>query len=121
MLGFASVSLGTGRKGVSNSISKVQRSRVFMAKQIEVVRGADEATINKFGCRSWPVWSSETGTFPWEYSENERCLLIDGNVTVTPEGGEPVSFGAGDMVTFPAGMKCMWDVKKAVNKHYLFF
>ena len=41
-------------------------------------------------------------------------------MTVTPEGGTPVQFGAGDLVVFPAGMDCRWDVKKAVRKHYRF-
>ena len=41
-------------------------------------------------------------------------------MTVTPEGGTPVRFGAGDLVVFPAGMDCRWDVQKAVRKHYRF-
>jgi len=28
-------------------------------------------------------------------------------VTVTPDGGESVKFGAEDLVVFPAGMYCM--------------
>ena len=29
-------------------------------------------------------------------------------------------FGAGDLVTFPAGMSCTWEVHGAVKKHYTF-
>ena len=47
-------------------------------------------------------------------------MLLEGEVTVTPEGGEAVKFGAGDLVVFPAGMHCRWDVHKAVRKHYQF-
>ena len=47
-------------------------------------------------------------------------MLLEGEVTVTPDGGEPVKFGAGDLVVFPAGMACRWDVHKAVRKHYRF-
>ena len=36
------------------------------------------------------------------------------------EGGEPVSFGAGDLVVFPEGLKCIWDIKSPVRKHYKF-
>jgi uncharacterized cupin superfamily protein len=46
--------------------------------------------------------------------------MLEGEVTVTSEGGEPVTFGAGDLVVFPAGMECRWDVQKAVRKHDLF-
>ena len=38
----------------------------------------------------------------------------------TPEGGDPVKFGAGDLVVFPAGMYFRWDVQKAVRKHSRF-
>ena len=41
-------------------------------------------------------------------------------MTVTPEGETPVRFGTGDLVVFPAGMDCRWDVQKAVRKHYRF-
>ena len=68
-----------------------------------------------------PIWEKEESTFPWEYDMNETCLLIEGEVTVTPDGGAPVSFGAGDLVTFPQGLKCTWAIHKAVRKHYTFF
>ena len=42
------------------------------------------------------------------------------SILVTPEEGQPVKFGAGDLVIFPAGMNCRWDVHQAVRKHYRF-
>jgi len=36
----------------------------------------------------------------------ETCLLLQGEVTVPPDGGEPVRFGAGDLVVFNAGLRC---------------
>ena len=39
---------------------------------------------------------------------------------VTPDGGAPVQVGKGDLVTFPAGMSCTWDVRRPVKKHYRF-
>ena len=46
--------------------------------------------------------------------------MIEGKVTVTPEAGKPVRFEAGDLVIFPSGLKCKWDVHQAVRKHYRF-
>ena len=46
--------------------------------------------------------------------------MLEGEVTVTPEGGNPVRFGVGDLVVFPQGMSCKWEVHKAVRKHYRF-
>jgi uncharacterized cupin superfamily protein len=45
---------------------------------------------------------------------------LEGDVSVTPEGGEPVRFGAGDLVVFAAGLSCTWDVHAPVRKQYRF-
>lgn len=42
-------------------------------------------------------------------------------MVVTPDNGEPVSIKAGDFVTFPKGMSCVWDVKADFKKHYNMF
>ncbi len=39
---------------------------------------------------------------------------------VTPEGGETVRVARGDLVTFPAGMSCTWEIRSPVRKHYTF-
>ena len=62
----------------------------------------------------------ETSTFPWSYGESETCYFLEGEVEVTPDGGEPVVVGKGDLVTFPEGMSCTWTVRSPVRKHYRF-
>ena len=74
--------------------------------------------LDSKGVLSWPIWEKEASRFPWHYNEPEVCYLLEGQVQVTPESGETVEFGAGDLVSFPAGMSCTWDIKKAVRKHY---
>ena len=76
--------------------------------------------LESMGVSDWPTWSKEVSKFPWTYSETETAYVLQGEVTVTPQGGEPVSFGKGDLVTFPAGMSCTWEVKTPLRKHYLF-
>ena len=66
------------------------------------------------------TWSKEESVFDWEYDMEETCYLIDGEVRVTTDDGSVVAFGKGDMVTFPKGLKCVWDVRKPVHKHYRF-
>ena len=71
-----------------------------------------------FWCNRWGCPPSK---FPWTYDSKETCYLLEGKVKVTPNGAnESVEFGAGDLVVFPKGMSCTWDVSVAVNKHYLF-
>ena len=47
-------------------------------------------------------------------------MLLEGEVTITPDRGEPVRFCEGDLVVSSAGMKFRWDVPKVVRKHYRF-
>ena len=69
--------------------------------------------------QSWPVWEKEESTFPWEYTVQEICLILDGNAVVQTEEGD-VEFSAGDYVIFPKGLKCTWEIKKKIRKHYTF-
>lgn len=67
---------------------------------------------------SWPTWGCEVSRFDWSYDSNEDAYLLSGRVEVEVEGGEKVTIKAGDFVTFPIGMSCVWDVKDPVKKHY---
>ena len=87
---------------------------------ISVTSPCSQSTIDELEIKSWPIWTCDPRTFPWTYTEKETCLILEGDVTVTPNGGEPVRFGVGDLVIFPSGMSCTWEVHKAVKKHYRF-
>jgi len=87
---------------------------------IEVVSSPSDDQINALGVYNWPIWTKEASTFPWTYDDMETCLFLEGEVVVTPDGGEPVTMGKGDLVTFPAGMSCTWEIKQDVKKHYKF-
>jgi len=76
--------------------------------------------LEVLGVYDWPVWRKEKSTFPWTYTEQETCYFLKGRVIVTPEGGEPQAFGRGDLVTFPKGMNCTWEILEDVEKHYDF-
>jgi uncharacterized cupin superfamily protein len=68
---------------------------------------------------SQPIWEKEESTFPWEYDEQETCLILKGKAVVKcPEGN--VEFGAGDYVVFPQELRCTWDIKEKIRKHYKF-
>jgi len=69
--------------------------------------------------KSWPTWEKEVSRFDWHYDETEECYLLEGKVVIETKDGK-VEFGVGDFVTFPAGLSCVWDIKKPVRKHYNF-
>lgn len=88
--------------------------------QIQVTRTPDAQQLNELGVYDWPIWEKEASSFPWHYDARETCYLLAGDVVVTPDGGEPVHIQAGDLVSFPAGMDCTWQIRAAVRKHYRF-
>jgi uncharacterized cupin superfamily protein len=88
--------------------------------QILIEHHPAQDRLDTMGVLQWPIWSKEISTFPWHYDQNEVCYLLEGDVTVTPENGVPVRFGQGDMVTFPAGLACHWEIHSPVKKHYDF-
>lgn len=84
------------------------------------VEKPDQEKLKKLGVNAWPIWEKEVSRFDWSYDTEEVCYVLEGKVVVEPENGEPVKFGAGDLVTFPKGLNCVWDIKEAVRKHYSF-
>lgn len=70
--------------------------------------------------KTQPTWSAETSVFDWEYDATETCYVLEGQVRVTTPDGEAVEFGKGDMVTFPKGLSCTWDVRKPIRKPFRF-
>ena len=86
--------------------------------QIEVAKPSEEQ-IAEMGMKDWSIWTCGVSKFDWHYDEQETCLILAGKVTVTA-AGEQVSFGPGDMVVFPVGLDCLWDVAEPVRKHYKF-
>ena len=75
-----------------------------------------EEADKQFGVSSWPTWGCGVSKFDWEYSGTETAYILVGEVTVTPTGDwadvDEAKIEAGDLVTFPNGMTCIWDVKK---------
>jgi hypothetical protein len=79
----------------------------------------NEHRLKKDGVFLWPIWSKEPSRFDWTYDGDEQCYILDGEFTVETKNGN-VHVKPGDFVTFKRGLKCTWDIKKAVKKHYNF-
>jgi uncharacterized cupin superfamily protein len=68
---------------------------------------------------TWPIWSCQPSSFDWSYSETETCYFLEGRVRIeSPDG--VVEAGAGDLMVFPEGLSCTWNVIEKVRKHYRF-
>ena len=78
-----------------------------------------EKEIQDRGIRNWPIWEKEVSRFDWVYDGIEECLFLEGEVTVETDQGN-FDIKPGDFVIFEDGLKCTWDIKKNVRKHYYF-
>ena len=87
--------------------------------EIKVEKSTHER-LKELGVFSWPIWEKEASTFDWHYDDTEVCYLLKGKVVVKTKEGKKVEFGAGDLVTFPKGLSCIWEIKEPVKKHYNF-
>jgi uncharacterized protein len=86
--------------------------------QIIVEKNLAQTRLDALGVSKWPTWQKEVSTFDWTFHEQEIAYILDGECVITPIGGTAVTFGKGDLVTFPAGIKASWEVKKPLHKHY---
>jgi uncharacterized protein len=92
-------------------------TKVYM-QNIIVENSPAQSTLDSLNVSKWPTWEKEVSVFTWVFPEQEIAYILEGECVITPEGGKPVKFGKGDLVTFPAGLKVSWEVKKPLHKHY---
>ena len=66
-------------------------------------------------------WSSTPGKWRVRYTENELCVITDGEVVLTSDDGTVSSYGAGDAFVIPAGFSGTWEVLADCTKIYAIF
>lgn len=88
--------------------------------EIKIEHQPSQELLHQLGVFKWEIWQKEVSIFPWTYDTQETCYFLEGDVVVTPDGGQPVQMGKGDLVTFPSGMSCTWEIRSDVKKHYSF-
>jgi uncharacterized cupin superfamily protein len=67
-------------------------------------------------------WKASVGRSHWNFEDyNEVIFILEGQLSVTEEGGERVQLGPGDVAVFPVGWKGEWDVVEELKKFYVVF
>lgn len=84
-----------------------------------IVKKLTNEEINSRGIQNWPIWEKEVSKFPWQYDSDEECLILEGEVIVETDQGK-FTIKPGDFVVFKKGLKCVWDIRKPIRKHYNF-
>lgn len=85
---------------------------------IIVEKNPSQSTLDRLNVTKWATWKKEISVFPWVFPEQEIAYILEGECVITPKDGAPVTFGKGDLVTFPAGMTASWEVKQPLHKRY---
>lgn len=86
--------------------------------KITIEHNPSEERLKELGVAKWEIWEKEVSKFPIDFDETESAYVLEGEILVTPRGGEPVRIVAGDLVSFHAGLDSDWEVVKPLRKHY---
>jgi uncharacterized protein len=88
-------------------------------RKIQISRPS-EKDLEEQNIVGWSPWECEPSVFPWQYDLEEWCFIFEGKAVIKPEKGESVEIKKGDLVKFPAGLKCVWKVTEKIRKVYVF-
>lgn len=86
--------------------------------KITIEHNPSDARLKELNVANWAIWEKEVSEFPIDFDATETAYILEGEIIVTPEGGEPVTILPGDLVVFPEGLNSHWQVTKALRKHY---
>ena len=84
-----------------------------------IIKKLNNSEIAEGGIKTWPIWTKEISTFDWYYDCDEECFILEGEFTVHTSNGD-FDIKQGDFVIFKKGLKCVWEIKKPIRKHYKF-
>ena len=63
---------------------KLSAQIVIYLLSISVTSPCPQTTIEELGIKNLSIWTCEDSSFDWTYYDKETCLLLDGEVMVTP-------------------------------------
>ena len=66
------------------------------------------------------IWECSVGSYHATYTAYEYVVLIDGRITITPDGGTPVTVVAGDAFVVEPTFIGTWKIEENVRKHFDF-
>lgn len=72
----------------------------------------------KFHCG---VWDAQAGQWRINYTEDEYCMILEGESVITDEQGNARTVKAGDQFVIPSGFKGTWMVPVYCKKTYVVY
>ncbi|CAO3447802.1 cupin domain-containing protein [Azospirillum largimobile] len=82
----------------------------------EIHRNLFDGDFGRFKSGVWQCTPGLVAMRDWPY--HEFCVLLSGRVIITPEGGMPREYKAGDALVLPMGFTGTWEILETVRKYY---
>jgi uncharacterized protein len=65
------------------------------------------------------MFTAEPSTFRYSFAGDESFHVLDGDLDIQVDGGEAVTLGPGDIVSFPKGASSTWTVRAPLRKFFV--
>lgn len=67
------------------------------------------------------TWDSQAGSWSVSYTEEEFCLILEGESVIIDQDGHEKTVTAGDQFVVPAGFSGTWSVPEYCKKVYVVY
>ncbi|WP_221796532.1 cupin domain-containing protein [Oceanobacter mangrovi] len=95
--------------------SPIKPERVLSGDPKELLLNLFTNRDNNFHCG---VWSSDSGQWRVQYTEDEFCYIVKGRAIIRSDGGAVEEVTAGQAFVIPAGFSGSWETVGQVQKFY---
>jgi uncharacterized cupin superfamily protein len=90
-------------------------SRIMAGQPVTATANQFIGGDGKFFCG---VWTSTPGSWQVSYSEEEFCVILEGQAVLTDAEGTVSKVGPGDAFVIPAGFTGLWQTLTPLKKLY---
>ncbi|PWC34230.1 cupin domain-containing protein [Azospirillum sp. TSO35-2] len=89
---------------------------VLSGQPLEIHRDLYQGDHGRFKSGIWQCTPGTVAMKDWPYEE--FCVLLSGRVIITPQGGTPREYKAGDALVLPMGFTGTWEIIETVRKYF---
>jgi uncharacterized cupin superfamily protein len=90
-----------------------------MSDKVRILQASQDEIRSK-GVLDWDLWEKGKSVFPWYYTNEEHCYLLEGLAKITTNDGKAYTIRQGDYVVFESGLECTWEIIEPVSKRFSF-
>ena len=86
--------------------------------QVLVEHDPSPMKLEVLGAEDWPLVTDGVGTETRDYPTTETSYILEGHAEIRVDGEGDISIGPGDLVTVMPQTHCVWNITKAIQRHY---